>query len=1227
MSGSSNLYAANVYSEHPIAIWPLDDDVSFISLISDSNRNFANWNKTNCSANSSPTLPDIASPFVEATYYGITGAVPVSNGTDIELISPAIFTFEDLSTGLETFSLNFYLYQDSIYVNYYEIGFKYYDNFETQDIEIIRTVTAYPEKSWINFNYTFDVPEFDSDSCYLIIRANVDTGGVAGDYNFVVNGMSVGQWSETTSSKSLGAYKTNVPTSASISLEGISADQYGILSDNAYYLVDVDNSLLAKNEGIPMVYGSENITKIYSPADNLSPSLIFPGNGMLNERGRYNNYTLEFWLRIYPDTKEKRRILGPLGSDYGIYVSEGFITLVVGNNIASHNISDWYRPMLVHFIIANDTVQLFINGEQVIELSYIRSNILLVEENEWWGFYSYSDIKLFEIDCISILPYIIPLQVAKRRFVWGQGVEVAEIIDVAYQGKNASITFPNAKYTANKIYPDIERWDAGYFNNLVATTKSISTPSYSLPNIFLSGRQVDEWYNDNKIVNNLVYPGSYYEYEYYYYNPVFGHPKFFTFRPNVNESGTQWITSGSNWTEQCYLNFPTMSFLTNPTSAFYGIFEVDEEINISRPLIHIVNSLTGKRFEININGFEVTYNFDGTELYSETVGTSHFCVGVHIPTISREFSYELATFFGVQEFLQMYVGGNGNATFEGKIYRVGFADATNYNKISDHFDDNGIILFDSDDLLEQHYATYTLMPFDMYNRFFLDISVSATWEEYFPLSYFASYVRDRNGNKFYDLDYLQFNFGYPSLIEEIETFIQNDGWIYAELDEQYSAPIHKSYEILDNSNITGYTNYNDLATNSVVSIEINTLNSSLNAFATFQLLAEGADEPLDNFPYTKELTDSYYIDAAAENTGANPYKAYKTKFSIIDGTIIYPPKNISFEDVAIVIHFTIHQDAIITNPIKVRNLEISSKALNQTGLTPIGTESGIDIYPYTRTGIYYDGKTKNPILIYKENTPYLYLTKNSGIKVIKSFDTKEYGVIIPINTAKENNFAAGIIQMWMKYDFNEFAGVPVPIFDIEYNGGKLEFVIIADTTARRGIIYARDELTKQTYENIIYYQNGIQVKNPTIMRDDWNAIGFTFLEPLNYSQYTGSINIFSGLTFNNISVYKSTGLNEYSYIIPRVWDKVLFDSVIDPSNDLTWQYWYDEGGASAIKQWKNVYILAEDISFAIRPSDIYSNYIGTNIAVIDDDTGISIVEDDFSIFADTSWLTYSAKPV
>ena len=43
----SNLYAARVFAEHPIALWSLDDDFSFISKLSVIEKNINNWNITN----------------------------------------------------------------------------------------------------------------------------------------------------------------------------------------------------------------------------------------------------------------------------------------------------------------------------------------------------------------------------------------------------------------------------------------------------------------------------------------------------------------------------------------------------------------------------------------------------------------------------------------------------------------------------------------------------------------------------------------------------------------------------------------------------------------------------------------------------------------------------------------------------------------------------------------------------------------------------------------------------------------------------------------------------------------------------------------------------------------------------------------------------------------------------------------------------------------------------
>jgi hypothetical protein len=1222
MTNVSNMYAAKLYSEHPIGIWPIDDDFPYISLITNQQRRFEadspylGWNITNGTANDSLELPNIGSPFSSDIYAGIEGDVPLSDGTYIEAKSPDTFLFSDCSEELKTFCISAYVYQDSIYVSEYEIGYEYYDDSTSSWIEVYTIIPATDRREWVHIQDTFLVEQFDADSCHIIFRAKVNTGGSSGDYNFIFNGITVGQWSEPFTSNSLGANTEDAPLSSGLSNKVVSSDQYGVLSQNAYFVCE-NGKALAANKGIPMIFGSENVTKIYASSDG-SPSFIFPNKGFFTTDGISKDFTLEFWLKTRPSTKESRRIVGPIDTNDGIYVSEGFITLVVDGKFSSHNVSYWYRPMLVHIYIKGDTFYMLINGEQVAQIT-VNKNTISLSESEWLGFYSYDDINLMEIDCISIFPYAIPLQVSRKRFVWGQGTDPLELINDSFDGEEAIINFANANYTVNKVYPDMERWDAGYYNNLIANTNSISVPQYSLPTVYLGGRDIVEWYSDCKDLNDLLYPSG-------------NHPKNISFRPNIEDG--EWVpTTGTNWTEPCYLNFPSLTFLSNPLSSIYGIFEVESEVEETRPLIHIVNTLTGKRFEINITGYDITYEFDGQELSGTgfTVSNSHFVVGFHIPTLTQSFNYELSSFFGSPEVLSMFVGGDGTSTFEGKIYRIGFSDQANYASISEHFKENGIVDNADEALLEGHYASYTLSPFFRYNAFFLDISVSSQWEEYFPLSSFASYVRTNDGGTSYDLDYLQFNFGYPSLINIVEASVDNPDWTYQELFEAYNDPIQKNYSILDNSLLSGYLDYADLAANIITEYQIDTSQSSLDAYVTFQLLAEGADEPLSSFAYTKNLTDSYTVYADSQNTNADPYKAYRTKFRIIDGTIIYPPKTINFKNVAMVVHFEIEQDGIISNPLKVKNLEITSKSLNQNSLTAIGTKTGTPIYPYVKTGIYYSGKSKNPVMIGKQNLPYLYLTENTGIKILDTDAEIEYGSLIPINKNKSANYLLGAFQLFMKYDIFQTISTTQSIFYLTHKDGDIEFTITPGQSIERFYISARNKSTKEEYSGISFYQNGIKVKNPYIEKYDWNVIAFSFDEPLDMNNFSGSLNLLFGCTYSNISFFKSTGLNEFGVTIARTWEDVLYnDQEIDPGNIVDWQYWYDQNGILDIpNKWKEVYVLEEARKFSTTPKEIYSTYTGTNIIVIDDNTGMSVINDQFSVFSSTVWTdpSYILKPV
>ena len=1116
MSVVSNRYATKIFSEHPVALWPIDDDAYFLSLISLSDQDLTTWDTDKCSVTTSEIFSISDDPPFknQPLYYIIGDASEITSVTDIEIFQLDVFQLEDLNEQLKTFCINLYIYQDSSYVNYYEFGYRYFNSTSLSTEEVSFRIGASQQKGWINLNETFDVSQFDSETAEIFVRANVNDGGLAGDYNFIINGLSIGQWSESFSSKNLGSFTQLLPADTDLStVQALPSEQYGPLSNSAYYIVE-NGRLLAVNNSVPMVFGSENSTSLY-PTESDLPSFIFPGEGFLSERGRYRSLTLEFWLRIDVNTNTEKRIFGPLDSDYGIYVSESQISLVFGNQIATHNIQNWYRPMLVHLVYSASRILLLINSEEVIEIQIDQDLIDLPSTNEWLGFYSYSDIRLFQIDCVSIFPYEIPATVAKRRFVWGQGVESQEIIDSSFKGKTASINFANANYAVNAVYPDKERWDAGSYSNVIATTNYVEMPDYALPNIFLSGRDVDIWYEDNKKVNDVEY--------------LVAHPNFITFRPNLNQAETEWQINGTNWTEKCYLQFSSANILGSPISSLYGIFELKEDIETDRPLIHIVNALSGKRFEININSYDLSYSFDGVELFSvDTFEQEHVVAGIHIPTLSQNFGYDLASFFASYENLEVYVGGAPDTvntvyeTFEGKIYKVSFSNESNYSEISNFFNANGFANYDEEQLFG-YSATYTLAPFEKYNRFFLDISVSAYWEEYFPLYYFAKYITLNGAADYYDLDFLQFNVGYQPYIEKTPIAVEE---------------------------ITPEQIFN----NQIKLKEIDFSKSSIKTFATFQLMAEGANEPMDNFPYTKQLDNTYTVDAALENSEEDPYKAYRTKFYIKDGSIIYPPKNISIEDVAIVIHMKIDHECILTNPIQIRNMEISSRALDLNSENPISTKFGKNVYPYTKSGIYFNYKNQNSVLIGKENSPYLYLTDKSGIEILQPRKiNKESGILIPINESRQEDSYISAMQIFIKNNIEDVLTIDLPIFEIESSDESISFMISSDESQERYRLYAINKLNGEQYSNVVFYKNGIECQNVYLEKNEWNCISLSFTNPLNVSSYTGSMKIYSGITFNNFSYFLSEGLDEIATIIPRIWSEILSDGT---GNNFSWRYWY-----------------------------------------------------------------------
>lgn len=1227
MTIAGNQYADKIFSEHPIALWPLDEEVYFLSLIDDNARYLSNWsyNGPSVTFNDSPDIPAASTIIDSDIYSSFTPDSELAVTVDVE--SQELFSASNIDILSGTFTVNFFLYQNPTNINWIKVGYRYLDASPTpQEIEVISDeIIPPPLESWLNFNRTYVIPDSWSGPVRLFIQVSYSESDVAEipSKEIIVQGLSVGQDSQTSCYNSLGSTQSSIPTSANLpTMTGIEADRYGILEDYGYYLVR-NNRLLAKNDGVPIIYGTNQSTKIY-PSNADLPSLIFPGKGMLNESGRNKQYTLESWIKIDASTSYAQRIMGPLSTDDGLYVKGGFLTLSIGSESSSYCVGEWYRPILVHIVLKEENAIVLVNGETVINIPFNRKTVSLPNDVDWWGVYSYSTFSSFNIDSISIYPYILPESVAKRRFVYGQGTPSIESIDNGLKGTPTVIDFSTSQYGPSVIYPDIYRWDAGSFNNLNASKNFLSVPNYSLPIINIGGRDLQGWYQDNYELNTIEYPAR-------------NHPNFISFRPNIDYSteDPSWNYAGQNYTEQSYLNFPSLNILNDTVSSVYGIFEVEEYILEKRILMSFSNTSTGDTFDIVVEGNPdditestniISYLYNGVAIVDAngeecrlTVELgSEKAVGLNFELAGISYGYSVSRFFSSPSSVQLYIAGNGYTTFEGKIYAIGFSNQENYALIEDSFDSNGIINPNYYEILLNHIASYTLVPEYEYGNLFLDISVASSWEEYYPLSFFAGYVKDENGDSVYDIDYLQLNVAYQ--------YVETEGtWTYLELFNQYSG---QTYSDLQSSI---YSNYFNLYKNNSTGQTINISNSSLQSYITFQKLSSGANAPISDFANTKQLSTIGVIYADDENTIDEPEKAYNTKFAFIDNTIVYPPKSLDFNDYAMVVHFDIKQRSILKNPLKIRKFEISSNNLNYNSLLDdenqknyIGTKFGSKIYPKTISSGTSDYKNANPLAIYKTGTPYLYLTKKSGIELLNGTDfsspEQEYMAAIPVNKNGSSDFFVSAMQLFMLGKLSELPQQQ-KMFEVLYKDGKIIFVVEKEDSGNYLKAYFDDGVSTTIMTGVSFYQNGRFVYYPKITNYEWNAIGITFSEEIDFSNSSiGEIRMFGGAVFNNVSFYLSKGLGKITNINARTWNLVL-DQDQDSINE-DWNYWYTNTDS-----WKQVLVLGETSTSFLTASNIYDIYCGTNKSVIDDNKGIRLKKTKTSIFTDVSWSSITEKPV
>ena len=1184
----SNLYASRSFSEHPLALWPLDDEVYFISMLNEANKDILTWTLNNTQQelsledNTIVPMPEEISSIIS----------PISSSVNyMELLSPSINLNLIADADKDTISISSFMYPFESLIESVEIGFAYKNN-EDAEYTYDTSVMLTQSETWNTVSHTAYVVDKDIFKGY--IKINYSGNFVNSDYSVKINSLSIGQWSELFVRQSSGITPVSIPdqnlndlimSSGSLNVKVVEADAYGLLNENsAYYFVE-NNKMLAVNYGIPMVFGSGNVTKIYKSVNPSVPSVALPGHGFLNKKGIGKNYTVEFWLRMYTNSASPIRIFGPLTSTDGLYVEEEFLTIRIGRYSKSHFIGKWFRPMLVHLQYSEDSFNLLINGDTVALINIEKAlDFIPLERNDWLGFYGHEKVYPFEIDCFSIYPYIIPNQLAKKKYVYGQGVDEPENIINNFGGESVYINFPFANYSSTMNYPDMTGWNAGFSSNIDTTSKYISFPKYTVPEYVYVGDNLEIFDLNPKfrIWNDLTdntweywNAGSWEKLRRSYSGDTLhdslphqdGDYKFVKLKPNLLYEDI----NGS-------IYFDSMNPIDSLVKSIFGVFRSPDQLP-AEP--EIVMQFTSK---VNFNNFRIEVDTSGLSYYYNELllnnkaltASTDFIAGIELDKINSTYASSIQNFFASPQNLSLNIGGYEANTFTGRIYKVNFNNKFYTDKdLLEYILDDGTFQTTTDENIMKYIGNYTYHFLELENTLIEDIGSVGYWEDSLPLSYFAKNVLGQNGKTLYDLDMLQFN------IDTTSPLVNTVDPVGA---EENSLKVSTYITIQDYTSVGKklYTEY----TNTV---------------------KIGEDRVLDIDQYT-------YNDII------------NTKFEVVDGTIIFPPKEqVNFEDYYITTHIELKTNGLLNKDIRLKSMSFSSLAYDEKAFYSITTKGGNKIYPFHKIDDAYVFKTKNPFRIYKDSTSYMHLTGDSGISVLPYNINGERGITIPINSQKSPAYSLGGIQLFLFYNKYYTIESNTKVARIKTFDNTFDIWLEKEVEGKRGFIKIYNAITGVEDKNSTFYQDGQQIKNPVIEPLTWSSISISLFANINLDASIGQLELYPEFLYNNIALYNKSYVVYGKTLGSKNWNEIKTSISNNPEleNPIVNNPWT----AILNGTWKDALFKEEVASISVDGEQVYQSLFGISRIVTRDTSLLSVNSDSFRILSDANWKLYEGKVV
>jgi hypothetical protein len=828
--------------------------------------------------------------------------------------------------------------------------------------------------------------------------------------------------------------------------------------------------------GAPFVYGTSNVQNVID--GNGLPGIVFAGHGFMHESGKHKNYTFEFWTKIFSSSVTEAKIFGPISSHDGLYIKGPFLALRIGNNVKSYQVGEFERPMLVNIVYTPTSVQLLVNGVKVLSVDIDVSELTFPSESnqDWVGFYAYSDIPVIQLQCVAIYPYVMSESISKLHFVYGQGVDTPDLRLEGLKNVPVLIDYGTSKSANNYKYPANARWQQGVQDNIIAEDTFLRSPAHIAPTYFSSGStSFDTWKAYNLYEDSQTPGGS-----------------FIRMQPIITNTGSTRIT------EKTSLVLDSMKLSGNQIDGFYlnGKADVITDSTNGDVAIAIFNN-ENKYFKIKVKANKVSYYFNSSTALKEDTITSggDFSTAVKISDLLEDQeNLELDSFFANADNLRVYFGGDDLvSTFAGRIYSFGLLSSTDMQKssISSLFDTvNGLYTSTTITTLNSLTGVYSVKPSRSFYNYDIKVGSSSYWADVVPLAILSKQTADGSD---YDLSFVQLNIDYP------------------EFSSTSSSVVRTYVRLLD-------------ITDDIMSSELSTVGVQSDKIISFT-----PEDRINRVRY--EFVDGNLIELFGLYASASNF-LLKIEIEIVN-------------------------DDIVRQDLGIRYLSLASWLIEEDSV--IGTKHGRDIIPFG---------TYPRFEIYRDTTPYMYLSKNSGIKMIGSSFSSDKGIRIPINPTNDDNYYLGGIQFAAKFAETVSGIENVHFMTItDFEGFTWRVFYNTSTRVIRVIDRDNDSISSLGKGNIyINGQEDVDNKLTTLEANVWNIISISFSNLLSFGSNGGYIDIIGPFTINYISEIQVPPISVAQSIEYREWKDV------DGDEDVTWGA-YDPEGTVGDSIWSDVSLI------------------------------------------------------